>query len=72
MNINTIKDNIETMKGKNIEAKIYLGRNKYEYFEGVVDEIHPYLFTLKKADEIKSFSYADILTKNIVIKRLEK
>lgn len=63
-----IKQNIENLMGKKIVAKINAGRNKFEYIEGIILNTYPFLFTIKTENEIKSFSYSDILTKNIVVK----
>lgn len=68
MNINIIKDEVEKYLGKNVILKQNIGRNKYETHKGVIDKIYPYLFTLKTENEIKSFSYADLLIKTIIIK----
>lgn len=66
-----IKKSIEDLTGKKIMAKIDIGRNKFEYIEGIILKTYPFLFTIKTRNEIKSFSYSDILTKNIVIKTNE-
>ena len=63
-----IKNEISNMIGKKVLAKVYIGRNKYEYIEGIIDGVYPFLFTIKTGNEIKSFSYADILIKNIILK----
>lgn len=67
MNINKIKQEIEEHKGKKVKVKLNIGRNKYEYFVGVINESYPFLFTIKKDSELKSFSYSDVLTKTLVI-----
>ena len=70
MTIDNIKEELVLLEGKRIKAKVNIGRNKFEVFEGIVQKAYPFLFTVKILDEIKSFSYADILTKNIVIKKV--
>lgn len=44
-----------------------MGRNKYESYEGIINEIYPSLFTIKVGKNIKSYSYADLLIRNIII-----
>lgn len=66
-----IKEKVESLMGKKIMAKIDIGRNKFEYIEGFILNTYPCLFTIQTEKEIKSFSYSDILTKNIVIKTNE-
>lgn len=68
MNIEKVKNKINDMTGKKIIAKVNIGRNKYETFEGIILKTYPSLFTIQVKNETKSFSYADILIKNIVIK----
>jgi uncharacterized protein Veg len=68
MTIQKIKSEISSMKNKKVLAKIDIGRNKYEYIEGIVNGIYPFLFTIKTNSETKSFSYSDVLTKNVILK----
>ncbi len=68
MKIDKIKEEITSMLGKKVLAKVNIGRNKYEYLEGIILNTYPFLFTIKTNNEIKSFSYSDVLTKNIVFK----
>ncbi len=70
MNIEKIKAKIDDLTGKKVVAKVNIGRNKFEVYEGIILQTYPSLFTIKVSEEIKSFSYADILTKNVVIKLL--
>lgn len=66
--IQKIRNEISNMIGKKVLAKVDIGRNKYEYIEGIITGIYPFLFTIKTGNETKSFSYSDILTKNIILK----
>ncbi len=68
MNILKIKTDIKRIVGKKVVAKVNVGRNKYEVYEGIIEKAYPFLFILKLNNEVKSFSYADILTKDIIIK----
>ena len=68
MNIDKIRSEIKSLKGKNVIAKVCLGRNKYEYVEGIIYGIYPYVFTIKSGDVIKSYSYSDLLTKSVILK----
>ncbi len=63
-----VKEEITEYLGKKVMAKVDVGRNKFEYHEGIILNVYPFLFTLKVGNEIKSFSYADVLTKNIIVK----
>lgn len=68
MKLEKIKEEIASMLGKKVLAKIDIGRNKYEYIEGILLNVYPFLFTIKTDNEIKSFSYSDVLIKNIILK----
>ena len=68
MTIEKIKKDIDELLGRKVLAKVDIGRNKYEYIEGVVLNTYPFLFTIKTENEVKSFSYSDVLTKNIILK----
>ena len=68
MTIEKIKNEIKKLIGKKVLIKVNIGRNKYEYIEGIVLNVYPFLFTIKSNEEIRSFSYADVITKNIVLK----
>ena len=67
MNIDNVRSVIAELKGKKVILKINIGRNRYESVIGVIQDIYPYLFTLKCGKDIKSFSYVDVLTKNVMI-----
>ena len=71
MNINTIKKQINDLKGIKLKLKVNLGRNKYEYLEGIIDKIHPNLFVVNTNKGIKSFSYSDVIVKNVVISKFK-
>ncbi len=68
MTIEKIKDNIDSKLGNNVKI-IYNGsRNKKEEYSGVIAETYNYIFIVKTGcDEIKSFSYRDVLTNTIEI-----
>ena len=69
-NLNTLKakEMIEDLVGKEVHIKVNVGRNKYEHFDGVVMQTYPYLFTVKVESQVKSFSYVDVLTKDVQLK----
>lgn len=71
-----ICDNISIRKvlsnyvGKRVFIKYNLGRNKYETYDVVIKNLYNQVFLVEVNDEnhtIKSFSYADIITKTIKI-----
>ena len=68
MNILKIKEQINSWLGKRVRIKVNIGRNKFEYYEGEIVGTYPYLFTVNVDNQIKSFSYVEILTKDVQLK----
>ena len=68
MNINDIKDIINHNIGKRVKVTVYGIRNKINYYEGPIYKTYPNIFTILYQNEEKSFSYRDIITKDIDIK----
>lgn len=70
MTINNIKLNLEQKKGKVLKFKFNGSRNQTEEFLGTIENMYNYIFVVRLADskqQIKSFSYADVLTESLQI-----
>ena len=69
--LEVIKNEIEKLKGKDVEMLVNQGRKKYVNFSATIEEIHRSVFVvrLKKSQtvDIKSYSYIDVLTGNVDI-----
>ena len=70
MNIDIIKDEIKKNIGKEVEVKIYGMRNRTDTIVGKIDKLYPKLFIVCNNRETRSINYADIITKEAVIKYL--
>ena len=70
MNINSIKKEIQTKVGNKVKITVYGMRNKVEWYEGIIYNIYPNIFTILCNNTEKSFTYRDIITKDINIKYL--
>ena len=70
MNIEKIKKKIIELKNQKLNVKVNLGRNKYEYYEGKIKKIHQNLFTVETDRGIKSFTYADVITKVVILTKI--
>lgn len=58
---------VKDITGKRIRLRVNRGRNKIELLEGAVESVYPKIFTFRKTDgELNSFSYSDILSKNVL------
>ena len=68
MNIEKIKLMINSLIGKEVYVKVNVVRNKYEYYEGKVENIYNNLFTVNVDSIIKSFTFSDVLTKDVQLK----
>ena len=68
MTTSKIKDKLNNYIGKEVLIKCDLGRNKYEEYNAVIDNLYNHVFTVKLYDNyIKSFSYIDVITKTVKI-----
>lgn len=70
MNIDKIKLKVKELLNEKLNIKVYIGRNKFEYYEGTIDKIYNNIFTIETNKGIKSFSYADVATKIVVLSKI--
>ena len=69
MNIDKVKKYISDFGSDKLKIKVYKGRNKYEYYDGVIDKVYSNIFTIMTCNGIKTFSYSDVVTKVVVISK---
>lgn len=69
MNIELVKKDVIKYMNCRIKIKVYLGRNKYEYYEGRISKLHSNLFVVETNKGLKTFSYSDIASKQVVISK---
>jgi len=68
MTENKIKEELNNHLGDMMIIKYNLGRNKYEKYNVILKELYNHIFLVQLENEnIKSFSYSDIITKTIKI-----
>ena len=64
--VNKIRDSVYNRKGILSKFRFNGVRNQIEEFEGIIDGVYNYIFTIKTSkDETKSFSYSDVLIGNL-------
>lgn len=68
MNINIIRQKIEENLGKNVIITLKCIRNKKEIYEGKLYKVYPNIFSILTRNGEKTFSYVDVVTKDILIK----
>ena len=56
-----------THKGERVKVKIFGMRNKTDSFIGILKDIYPQIFTIQTQDTIKSFSYSELINKEVVL-----
>lgn len=69
--IQLAKKRAELLKGVKIKLKVNEGRNRFVFYEGVIQNTYPNIFTflcfLYGEERTISFSYVDLMTKRIKI-----
>lgn len=71
-NIDSTKLQVKSLIGTPIRLKVNRGRNKIEFIEGKIENAYPQIFTIRSlTGEINSFSYSDVLAKNIMFFALQ-
>lgn len=73
LKIDEVKRRVGMIVGQPITFEINRGRNKFVKFEGYVQDAYPAIFTVRclmeGEDELQSYSYNDILTRNVKINK---
>ena len=68
--INKVKEDIKNKKGKKYHFRFNGARNQIEEFDGIITEVYNHIFIIKtigNKNEIKTFTYNDVLIENIEI-----
>ncbi|EFQ23626.1 Veg family protein [Aminomonas paucivorans] len=70
--LNTIRELVLQHRGSKVSYRSMNGRRKVEERQGVIVEAYPSLFTMyvESQHSTVSFSYVDILTKEVVLELL--
>ena len=69
MILERIRDSVANKKDMSLHFVYNGSRNQVEEFDGVIEEVYKYVFTIKQDDSeiVKSFSYSDILIGTLII-----
>lgn len=70
MTIEKIKNKIKDHIGEEIELKFNGSRNRTEYYNAILKDVYNSVFTVQiknEYNELKSFSYSDVLTNTLEI-----
>lgn len=67
MNPIVIREELLSKKGSRVLVQIYGMRNKKDKFVGTLKDIYPQIFTVEFNDIIRSFSYSELINKEVVL-----
>ena len=69
MTIEKVRDKVNSYKGKNLKFRFNGSRNQIEEFGGTIINTYDAVFIIRLQDNqmIKSFSYSDMLIKELVV-----
>lgn len=72
LNVDIVKDKLNTMQGKNVKMRVNKGRKKIEIFSAILKDLYPSVFTVQVQDDklrqsILSYAYTEIVCGNIRI-----
>jgi len=70
MNIDLVRQKIESNLNKKVMVSVYGLRNKIARYEGTLHKVYPNIFSILADGIEKSFSYNDYITGDIKIKYL--
>lgn len=70
--LDAVKSALEKMRGEYVVMNINRGRNKFERAEGVLTDLYPSIFTVVSGGKVTSYSYNDILSRNIRFTTIRK
>ncbi len=66
--LESVKNQINLLKGKEINLKVNEGRKKIKTFNGKVDKVYPSVFSVTiLGGGLKTFSYSDVLCGDVEI-----
>lgn len=67
MTVYEIKKNLGKHIGKEVSIKYNLGRNKFENYRVKIKELYDNVFLVENSLGVKSFSYSDVVTRQVKI-----
>lgn len=67
MNPNIIREKLMSHKGDRVLVKINGMRGKTDKFVGTIKAFYPHIFTIEVDGTIKSFSYSEVATDDVVL-----
>ena len=74
LNLDTTKERVKKLQGRQIILKVNKGRNRYISFHGKIESLYPSVFTVRDSEgnALSTYSYSDVLTKTVLFCKDEK
>lgn len=75
INIDAVKNEINRLKGQDVDVKVNLGRNRTALYAGKLSGVYRDIFTILPYGQFKgktTFSYSEVICGNVVIKEIEE
>ena len=72
VNVSSVIEEIEKLKGASISMEINKGRKKIERYQGIIENVYPSIFTVNigEGKSPLSYSYTEVLCGDVVISKL--
>lgn len=72
-NLDIAKKRVEMLRGTPVLLRVNEGRNRINCYHGIIEEVYPSVFTFRidDIDKVKTFSYNEVQTKNVMFLRPE-
>lgn len=72
LNVSTVIEEIEKLKGSSISMEINKGRKKIERYQGIIENVYPSIFTVNigEGKSPLSYSYTEVLCGDVVINKI--
>ncbi len=67
MSIDQVKEEISKNINRKVKITVYGMRNRVSKYVGTINEVYPNVFTVLCDGENKSFTYVDVITKELEI-----
>ena len=67
LDLQTVKNKMQKLKGESVELSINRGRKKIDIVQATIKDIYPSVFTITTDGNLQTFSYFDIMCGNIII-----
>ena len=65
VDVKAVRNAVYRAIGSRVVVKANRGRHRFDVNEGVIKEVYPHVFMIEDAGKTVSYTYTDILTKDV-------